>query len=358
METTRPIRILSLDGGGIRGLLSAHILAALEKKINEHWQKQNPDKTLERPLRLSNYFDMVAGTSTGGILGCILMTPDPVVPHYPKYSGIDAVKLYRDFGKAIFKKTWTGRLPLLPAFFGSKFTGNNLESILQERFGDIRMSSLLNPCLITSYDIEKRKALFFTKQDAVEKGDMYDFYVKDVARSTSAAPTYFPPFRFESMQGLKNYAIDGGLFANNPTMCAVIEALKLFGTKTPDGGTELLSPANMFILSIGTGTVKKPYMYEKAVSWGLLNWVSPIIDIMMSGVSETVDYQLRKLYSSIGESDHYFRLMPNLYTADSEMDNVSDANLDALNQAGIQNVQDFDNQLELIAAKLMVPSQI
>jgi patatin-like phospholipase/acyl hydrolase len=353
MAAKKLIRILSLDGGGIRGLLSAHILAALEKRLNERWAQQNPGKTPDRPIQVTDYFDMIAGTSTGGILGCLLLTPDPTNPDKPRYTAEDAVGLYRDNGKEIFKKTISGYLSIFSAFRWARFTGRNIEKLLGEKFGDLRMSQLRKPCLITGYDIEKRRALFFTQQDAIEKGDMYDFFVRDVARSTSAAPTYFPPFRSQSVEGLTNYSIDGGLFANNPTMCAVIEALKLFADKNEKGESGLVNPADMFILSIGTGTVKKPYMYQKAVKWGLLSWVSPIIDIMMSGVSETVDYQLRKLYSSIGEGNHYFRLMPQLFTANSEMDDVSDTNIEALNQAGIQNVADFDSQLDKIVDIIM-----
>ncbi|MDV7394918.1 patatin-like phospholipase family protein, partial [Arthrospira platensis SPKY1] len=151
---------------------------------------------------------------------------------------------------------------------------------------------------------------------------MYDFLVRDVARSTSAAPTYFPPGKAASKADLIFHTIDGGLFANNPTMCAVIESLKLFGKNNT-----LLNPSDMFILSVGTGTIEKPYKHEKALKWGIVGWLTPIIDIMMSAVSETVDYQLKKLYDSINRKDQYIRIMPDLYTADSGMDNVSDDNL-------------------------------
>lgn len=349
----RLFRILSLDGGGIRGMLSAHILAALEKKLNERWQEKHPGKTLDKPLRLANFFDMVAGTSTGGILSCALLTPNPNDPGRPLFSAEEAIDLYRDNGKLIFAKNLAGRIPLLPAFRWSKYTGQSIESILQSRFGDARLSDLLLPCLITSYDIEKRRAIFFTSHDARDKGEMYDYYLRDVARCTSAAPTYFPPRQIESLGGLKASAIDGGLFANNPTMCAVIEAIKLFGKKIEGGEPELLNPSSMFILSIGTGVIKKPYFFQKAEDWGLISWVSPIIDIMMSGVSETVDYQLRKLYAAIGRSEQYIRIMPALHTASDELDDVSDKNLDALNQAGIQNVYDLDGDLDRIADLLL-----
>ncbi len=351
MAKKRLYRVLCLDGGGIRGLLSAHLLAALEQKLNEKWRAQHGSAP-EHPLRLAQFFDLVAGTSTGGILACALLCPDEQAPDRPRYSAQEAISLYRDYGRQIFSKTISGRTGVT-AVRWARYDSAPLERILYERFGDTRLSQLLRPCLITSYDIEKRRAVFFTSHDAKEKGDMYDYLLRDVARSTSAAPTYFPPHHLTSLGGLENSAIDGGLFANNPTMCAVVEALKIFGPKTESGRPRLLEMDDLFILSIGTGVIKKPYFFRRAQSWGLLSWVAPIIDIMMTGVAETVDYQLRKIFSAIQKPDQYVRIMPTLGTASDDMDDVSPRNLQALNQAGIQNAYDADSTLERVADMLL-----
>lgn len=350
MSAKKTKKILSLDGGGIRGLVTSVILMALEEKLNKHY-KLKFKKDPERPVRIGQVFDMLSGTSTGGILSCLLLTPDPDIPGYPKYSAEQAAALYIEKGAQIFTKSTPGRVPFLgSAFFGAKYARNNIEGLLDSYFGNMRISQLLKPCLITSYDIEKRRAVFFAQHDALAKGNMYDFLVKEVARSTSAAPTYFPPGKASSLDNLIYHTIDGGLFANNPTMCAVIESLKLFGDQESE---ELLNPGQLFVLSIGTGTIEKQYPYDKATGWGTVNWISPIIDIMMSAVSETVDYQLRKLYASIRKEDQYVRLMPNLYTADPEMDNTSPKNLEALRQAGLSNVMEFDDKLERVAEILI-----
>lgn len=343
------IKLLSLDGGGIRGLVTAVILSSLEEKLNEQYLKKFKQAP-ERPIRIAQVFDMLAGTSTGGILGCLLLIPDPAVPHYPLYSANEAIDLYLKKGGQIFTKSTPGRMPLGSTFFGAKYTNRQIETLLEEYFKNMRMSELLRPCLITSYDIEKRRAVFFSQHDAKEKGKMYDFLVKDVARSTSAAPTYFPPGRAASEASLIYHTIDGGLFANNPTMCAVIESMKLFRNEETE---DLLNPGQLFVLSIGTGTVQKQYKYDKAQGWGTVNWISPIIDIMMSAVSETVDYQLRKLYDSINKKNQYVRIMPDLYTADSEMDNTTADNLEALRQAGLSNVMEFDDKLSEVAETLI-----
>lgn len=346
MAKDNKTRLLSLDGGGIRGIITASILAALEDRLNDKYRAQHGEP--RRPLRLAQFFDLLAGTSTGGILTVALLAPHPDDPKYPRYSAKEAVDLYMKNGQYIFTKAPSAKWPLGTVFFKAKYRGDHMETTLNNYFGDLRMSELIKPCLITSYDIEKRRAVFFTQHDAHRKGAMYDFLVRDVARSTSAAPTYFPPGMARSKADLVYHTIDGGLFANNPTMCAVIESLKLFGKDD-----SLLNPTDMFILSVGTGTVEKQYHHEKAQKWGIAGWLTPIIDIMMSAVSETVDYQLRKLYDSINRKDQYIRIMPDMGTADSEMDNVSEDNLQALYQAGLSNAMKFEDQLDRVAEILL-----
>ena len=340
-------RVLSLDGGGIRGVITAAILVSLEEKLNIQY-KAKFHKDPEKPIRLAQCFDFMAGTSTGGILATALLCPSEDDPTYPRYSAKEALDIYLKNGKAIFSPSWAGSIPLFKGLFGSKYGATNIEMVLEKYFGTLRLSNLLRPCLITSYDIKARKALFFTSHDANDEDGRKDFYLKDVTRSTSAAPTFFPPTQSKSLGGIMHSSIDGGLFANNPTMCAVIEASKLFGK-----GESLHNPAKMLIISIGTGTVEKPYEYEKAKAWGLLGWVQPIIDIMMSGVSETVDYQLKKLYETIGRKQQYIRIKPQLINADSEMDNVSDSNLEALVSDGNACALANDELLCTIAATLV-----
>lgn len=346
MTKDRNTRLLSLDGGGIRGILTGTILAALEEKLNDKYKAVHGEP--KRPLRLAQFFDLVAGTSTGGILTVALLAPHPDDPSYPRYSAKEAVELYLKNGQFIFTKAPSARWPLGTVFYRAKYRNDHMESTLQNYFGDLRMSELIKPCLITSYDIEKRRAVFFTQHDAIHKGPMYDFLVRDVARSTSAAPTYFPPGMAKSKADLIYHTIDGGLFANNPAMCAVVESLKLFGK-----GDTLLNPSDMFIFSVGTGTIEKQYKHDKARKWGIVGWLTPIIDIMMSAVSETVDYQLKKLYDSINRKDQYIRIMPDLFTADSGMDNVSKENLEALYQAGLSNAIKFEDTLDRVAGILL-----
>jgi hypothetical protein len=109
----------------------------------------------------------------------------------------------------------------------------------------------------------------------------------------------------------------------------------------------------MMILSIGTGGKDKKYEYNKAKDWGAVQWIVPIIDIMMSGVADTVDYQLQQIYDAVGKPDQYLRLSPELYTADNAMDNASTDNLQALKNDGITNAKNFDKEITKFAKMLI-----
>ena len=112
---------------------------------------------------------------------------------------------------------------------------------------------------------------------------------------------------------------------------------------------------DMLIVSLGTGTVKKQYRYKNFHRAGKLNWLEPIIDILMSANSETVDYQLTKMYQTLEPVDRkdYYRIEPSLHEARSEMDRASPDNLENLKQAGLYYIDKNENLLNEIAEKVI-----
>ena len=146
MGETKLKRILSLDGGGIRGVLTGKVLESLEGKLNDAYtQKHGAPR--EKPLRLGEYFDMMAGTSTGGILTCILLCPSDDDPNYPKFSAKEAVDIYLKNGATIFKPTFYGRLPgFLEGLGGSKFGDLSMQDLLKSYLKEIKLSQMIKPC--------------------------------------------------------------------------------------------------------------------------------------------------------------------------------------------------------------------
>lgn len=345
MANTKLTRILSIDGGGIRGIIPGQILVHLEEELKK--QDNNPK------AKLADYFDMIAGTSTGGILTCIYLCPEDAGSKVPRFSAEQAVNLYLDRGDEIFDISLWQKITSGAGVLDEKYSAKELEEALKDYLKELKLSELIKPCLITSYDIKNRRAHFFTQHDAVQH-EGHDFLVREVARATSAAPTYFEAARVKAMDNMTYPLIDGGVFANNPTLCAYAEARNInFGT-----GRNKPTAKDMFILSIGTGTVDKPYYYKNAKDWGLVQWIKPIIDIMMSGVSETVNYQLENIYDAVEKKDQYVRFEPSLINASSEMDDASMENLMALQDAGEQFATNKDNKKEIQRiAKLLIANK-
>lgn len=326
-------RILSIDGGGIRGIIPAQVLVSLEKLLQELTKDTN--------TRISDYFDLIAGTSTGGILTCALLVPALDVngkpTDRPEFTASDALDLYVQNGDDIFDVGIFKKISSLGGIADEKYSAKGLEKVLEEYFGNLLLSQLLKPCLVTTYDIKHRRAMFFTQHDAISEPDS-NFLVRDLCRATSAAPTFFEVARIKSTSRKAYPTVDGGIFANNPSLCAYAEARAATILGNPEA-------KDMVILSLGTGNYEKSYTHKEVKDWGSIGWIGPLISMMMSGVSETVDYQLRQIFDTTSDQDHYLRLQlsrldengvpdPNIPDFDYELDNASAENIEKLVRAG------------------------
>lgn len=341
---SKKITILSLDGGGIRGIIPCIILKYIEEQLQ---QKDNPN------LKLGDYFDLIAGSSTGGILAAILLYPDG--NKKAKFSIQKAFELYSEKGEDIFSVGFWERLVNPFGLFSEKISEEELEKHLLDFFGNLELKDLAKPSLITAYDIENRKAKLFNSWDAQLPTN--NFLVRDICRATSAAPTYFSPAKIKSVYGQYFSLIDGGLFANNPALCAYAEARKIPFAEVLKSHLKPNRPSvnDMMIVSVGTGSETKPYPYKNLENAGKIKWISPVIDILMSSNAETVDYQLSQMFQTLGNRNqkNYYRLNPSLKNASPEMDNVKQDNLDALIQAGLSYVNENKETLNQIVQKLI-----
>lgn len=341
---SKKIRILSLDGGGIRGIISCVILRFIEEEL----------KRLDQPnAKLGDYFDLIAGSSTGGLLAAVLLSPD--VNKKAKFSVEAALDLYTERGETIFNVSFWQKILNPFGLFNEKIDDNNFEKQLEEVFGTQELKNFIKPSLITSYDITQRKAKFFTSHDA--QSSLENFYVKDVCRATSAAPTYFEPAVIKSFYGQEFTLIDGGVYANNPALCAYAEARKIEFKKVLNDETKIDFPTinDMLIISVGTGEVLKSYTFEEFDNAGKLKWISPLIDILLSSNVETVNYHIEKMFDTLGPRNqkNYYRISPDLQKASPEMDKTNKTNINNLIQAGLIYVEQNKETLTEIAKKLI-----
>jgi patatin-like phospholipase/acyl hydrolase len=313
----RPKFILSIDGGGIRGLIPALVLAELERRLSKAGKREP----------LCRYFDLIAGTSTGGIIaaGLACPRPKPKNSRQPACSAADLVALYRDEGADIFDPGMFARMrrTLINPFglFDEVYGAAALEDKLRKRFGERQVSEALTTLMLTAYDIEKRRAVFITNGPQRDGTASDDYRVWEAARATAAAPTFFEPALIQNLTHRRLDAlVDGGVFANDPAMAAVVEAKK-----------QSWSEDELVIVSLGTGIHLRSFSYYEARNWGVASWISPmrgapIIAILMHGQASTVSYQLAKLYGG-GAPSRYIRFDVPLEDANDDMDDASSANI-------------------------------
>ncbi len=279
-------------------------------------------------------FDLVAGTSTGGILALALTMKGS--DGGPAWSAEEMIALYEEEGPSIFSRSLWDRVRSVEGLFDEKYPPEGMEKAFRTYLGEARLSEALTEVLVTAYEIEQRTTFFFksTKARADERDD---FAIRDAAQATSAAPTYFEPVRLEREHGRPDLAlVDGGVFANNPAMCAYAEALK------DEGDDEIV------LLSLGTGELTRPLPYEDAKDWGLAEWAKPIIDVVFDGVSDATDHHLEQI---IGR-ERYFRFQTRLDRARDDMDDASKGNLHLLKQEAEELLRDERDRFEQLIAAL------
>lgn len=324
----RPYAVLSIDGGGIRGIIPAVLLAEIEERAGHH---------------AAELFDLIAGTSSGGMLALVLAKPDPSSGR-PAYDARDGIRLYEQMGSRIFDRSAWRKARSLNAVLEEKYPSDGIEAVLEEFFGQSRLKDAATDVLVTSYDIERAEPFFFKSRKAQEDPEGYDFAMKDAARATSAAPTYFEPHRVQTDPPKDYHAlIDGGVFAANPAMCAYVEARSLLGKDPCEGGGPLL------VVSLGAGEHKKPLLYEEARGWGARHWARPLPNILLNGMSDTVDHQMREL---VAEGELYYRFQTALSRGLGALDDAEAANVRALKLAAEKLIEREDENLTTLCEQL------
>jgi len=298
---TAAFKVLAVDGGGIRGIIPALVLAEIEARTT-------------RPI--SDLFDLVAGTSTGGIIALGLVKPG--ADGKVEKSATDIVNIYRQTGTKIFPQTFLQGLHV-GLVRGAKYDAAGLESVVKDQFGDIRLKDALKPAIIPAHDIGQQKPKFF-KSEKAKLSPADDFAMRDVVRATTAAPTFFQPTKIQPADASSSYAlVDGGIDAGNPAMCAYAEAIKMGRA----GGGVLM-------VTLGTGQQGWSLDYEEACEWGSVEWAGPLIGMVLDGSNFTVDYQLRQILQTDAPPQMYYRFQVTLDGATGGIDDASDANLNHL----------------------------
>jgi patatin-like phospholipase/acyl hydrolase len=332
-------KILSIDGGGIRGIIPAMILAELERCMG---------------ASIAESFDMIAGTSTGGILSLGLTKPHDRDRWTPQYSASDLVDLYSTQGKRIFHEAFPGKTD--EWLFNAKHRWQGKDAVLTEYLGETPIDHALKQVFITSYDTQLRKPVFFISNPEAEEHDKNlnfrkictGFTMKQVAMATSAAPTFFEPYQVltahrDTPHGYYSL-IDGAAYANNPTLLAIMEARMTYFREHE----KELPMQEILIVSLGTGSLVHPFEYEQVKGWGKLQWIQPFINIVFDGQSEAIDSQLGSLLQTSCATQNYYRFQLDLDEEYNAMDDASDRNIQKLKDMACRMI----DERELAITKL------
>ncbi|XP_057827353.2 patatin-like protein 2 [Cryptomeria japonica] len=319
------ITILTIDGGGVRGIIPATILECLEAELQK----------LDGPeVRLADYFDVIAGTSTGGLVTGMLTAPNK--QNRPLFAAKEITQFYLDHSPKIFpaKRGLFGSLKSISAATtGPKYSGDYLHNVVKELVGDIQLHQVLTNVVIPTFDTKLQQPTIFSTFEA--RHDISkDAYLSDVCIGTSAAPTYLPAYYFETKDSegktREFNLIDGGVAANNPTLLAINEVTK--ESLRPDNDWVSLSKAKdkrkMLVLSLGTGYQTASYKATDVAKWGLLGWLRqknavPIVATFMQSSSDMVDIYASLVFQSSESKKNYLRIQENELTGDAASVDIS-----------------------------------
>lgn len=314
--------IFSFDGGGIRGVITSTICKTI-------------DSELANSTTIRDSVDMFAGTSIGGVLASNYSFTDGI-------SSNDMQNMFITNGENMFKQTWTNYLTF--DLKTPKYYSNGRLELFNNLFSEKRLSDTNKDLICTGLNLNNKKPIFFKSRKA-KTNEADDYFVSDVCMATTAAPTYFEPYYMQSYRDICEaksgiFVADGGLVANNPSLCALAEGLKTY--KDADV---------INLVSIGTG-----YADQTDISYGidysgdnLLSWAEIISDIAVSSPNYITQYIIDQLiYShSIYKKINYYRLNICLDQKYMSMENTATDNIRAL-----INFAESDEKLNLQIKKL------
>ena len=328
-EKRRLVKILSIDGGGVRGIIPANVLAELERRMSAG-------------ENIAEKFDIISGTSAGGIIALMLTAPNN--DGKPKYTASFVATAMSKFSSDVFSRSVWQRIKSGSGWLGEKYDGELLKEKLKDYFHDLKLSQALTNVIVPTYEIAQDKTFFFKSSRAIKELPQ-DCDMRALAYATAAAPTYFSPAQL--VDGTKKRTltlIDGGVAANNPTLAAAVYAVELYGRDI-----------DLFIVSLGTGTSygaqTNKLEYRNVKNIGKLGWAEHIVPLLMYAGNAVTDYEMYYVLN-FNKPQYYFRIQTVLEPKNSEMDNVDPKNLEALQQYSSKLIKQYDKELTYIAKVL------
>ena len=306
-------KILSIDAGGVRGIIPATILAEIEARTGQP---------------VCNLFDFFAGTSTGGMLALSLTCPDSPDCLRPSCSASDVKRLFHIWGNRVFGN----RLSKTDELLTNRSPGSRIEDMFHEYFGDTLLSSSIKPTMVTAFNLATRQPFFFNSAKTEGSGGV-DALMWQAARATTAISPYFPPFRLPVLsspfrQAHEVHLVDGSFFANNPAMLALAEARALFSDED-----------DFLLISLGCGeAARMPFPADSHQKR------RHIFECSLIAQSACVDYQMRAFLPA----QRYIRIQAELIPGFDRFDDASKENLLAIDEIARETIVRYAELLDYL----------
>jgi predicted acylesterase/phospholipase RssA len=321
-----PFRVLAIDGGGIRGVIPATVLVELERRL--------------APRPLASVFDLIVGTSTGGIIALALTVPED---GRPRHSAQRLLELYLNDGETIFPGGGRVTVPR-PGVLreGTRYLASELEEVLEGYLGDAPLTAALTGVVVTSYDLAYAEPV--TLSNRPELGDVTDVTMVVAARATSAAPLYFKPERV--IDGKRERTlVDGGLYVNNPAVLGYL----LGGQVAAREGLPLA------LVSLGTGT-RPPRTAVPAFEGTQMRDASAVARTLLEAVATGSGKLAQQLLARLADGDRfrYWRMQTTIGSCNFTMDDSSPENVACLYERARALVAEMDEELREITRVLTI----
>lgn len=333
------LNVLSICGGGVRGVIPMYTLREIEKQYK---------------IPISKIFDYYSGSSIGSVIIAALLVSDDGIN--PKFTCDELYVKIEELCKKIFYTSWYYWWKTMDGAFGSKYKSENLEKLLLDFFGDKKMKDLLKPVCFPCYATHEVKKTVNNKEEILVVEDPIYFtrenhselLIRDVLRGTTAAPTIFDPkvmiiddvtYTLASTNDSKSYKLyDSGVAVNNPSLIAILKATN---------NLQIIDKSQIHELCLGTGIGMAP----QPTDYGIWGWSSNIIGYIMNGYNKNEMYALSLFLS---KENYYFVNMDIEYKYNS-IDDASDKSLEYLrkviNDWMVNNKTSFYDFVDKLIAK-------
>ncbi|XP_047156483.1 patatin-like protein 2 [Vigna umbellata] len=339
------VTLLSIDGGGIRGIIPGIILGFLESEL----QRLDGDN-----VRIADYFDVIAGTSTGGLR----LDGDNVriADYFDVIAGTSTGGLVtamltapNEYNRPLCCSVIASVVKFITSLCGPSYDGKDLHKIIRDNLKETRLDQTLTNVVIPTFDIKRLQPTIFSSFQ-LKKRPYLNGLLSDICIATSAAPTYLPAHYFETktqhghVMG-KFDLIDGGVAANNPTLVAMAEVTNQISHEGQGDSlkVEAMQYDRFLVISLGTGSQKQEpkYSAKEAAEWGVLSWVSttngstPLIDAFTQASADMVDFHISSVFRALNSEHNYLRIQDDTLTGESSsVDLATEDNLKELVSVG------------------------